>query len=108
MMQPILSFLMAIIVPEGLAGTPSIQHAELFRFLSNPASDHLIIEFNEKVVEGFVISIRDINGKEVLNQYVVQGTKQQIMDMSQLADDLYILTVNCGAKAVSRSLLIKR
>ena len=83
---------------------------ELIKVYPNPASDFVNVKFNFNVSTKVRLDIYSINGSKietVYDDFILQGNKVVIWNLSTYAKGTYIMKFNFSEKSVSRLIVIK-
>jgi len=106
------SFIMHTIshtITPNMTGVPSVNagNSEVFTF-PNPASNKLNIQWNEKTEETAHVVIADLAGREVYNGSadLTQGTGVKQIDLTQITNGLYLVTVSTATQTYTSKLEI--
>ena len=106
------SFIMHTIshtITPNMTGVPSVNagNSEIFTF-PNPASNKLKIQWNEKTEETAHVVIADLAGREVYNGSadLTQGTGVKQIDITQITNGLYLVTVSTATLSYTSKLEI--
>ncbi|WP_298901588.1 T9SS type A sorting domain-containing protein [uncultured Psychroserpens sp.] len=77
-----------------------------FNIYPNPAKDNVIVELNEVHFGNVTIQVIDIQGKQVLEQDILEGHTANI-DTSHLQNGLYFIKLNTTTKSLIKKLVIE-
>ncbi len=73
----------------------------------NPATDKIIIENSKTTMQNYIVTIKNIQGQEMLNKNITQNTNQTI-DVSKLENGIYFITIHNDKENYVRKILIQK
>jgi hypothetical protein len=72
--------------------------------MPNPASDFMIVELPQQIVNTAVLTLRDMMGRTLFTR-TTNGERQQI-ELNQLASGTYLLEISADAGRIQRRIVV--
>ncbi len=73
----------------------------------NPASNQIIVDFENLAKPGTFITISTISGKVIYNQKIENFQNAQIVDVNNWIDGIYILNISNGEKTINKKFIVQ-
>ena len=93
------------VIPVSATGVITVTNNNSFIIYPNPASDNITISNKSIVPESYVVSIKSIQGQEVLSEKINMLTTPT-MNLSGLSNGVYILTLRNERENYVRKIVI--
>jgi uncharacterized surface protein with fasciclin (FAS1) repeats len=93
----------AVMLPVSVS-TAEPAFATEVRIMPNPASDFMIVELPQQIVNTAVLTLRDMMGRTLFTR-TTNGERQQI-ELNQLASGTYLLEISADAGRIQRRIVV--
>jgi hypothetical protein len=90
-----------------ITGIEKNELSNFIRFYPNPITNKIIIENSKTTMQNYIVTIKNIQGQEMLNKNITQNTNQTI-DVSKLENGIYFLTIHNDKENYVSKILIQK
>lgn len=91
---------------DGTLSVSKVTNENSISVFPNPVVNYLNFHFKQSEAVNYVVNLYDINGKEVLKANLQSQNQNSQLNISQLADGMYVLTIDSKETNYSQSIKI--
>ena len=91
---------------DGTLSVSKVTNENSISVFPNPVINYLNFHFKQNEAVNYVVNLYDINGKEVLKANLQSQNQNSQLNISQLADGMYVLTIDSKETNYNQSIKI--